>query len=82
MLAVVGNYDGEVVKPLDILSAKPNQRFMITVTDGFIDPDGLAKCEKQQVKIWSLAGKIDIDEKAVNELRKRSRICGYMNHNV
>lgn len=50
MLAVAGYYDGAVVKPLDVLSAKPNQRVVITVTDDFIDPDGLAKCEKQQVK--------------------------------
>ena len=39
MLAVKGYYDGTVVKPLEKMIAKPNQRVIITIMDEFIEPD-------------------------------------------
>ena len=39
MLAVQGYYDGAVVKPLEKMIAKPNQRVIITIMDEFIEPE-------------------------------------------
>ena len=37
MIAVHGYYDGTVIKPLEKLVAKPNQRVIITIMDDFVD---------------------------------------------
>lgn len=75
MLAVAGYFDGVVVKPLDHLAAKPNQRVMITVMDDFISIDEKGAHEHSgKHNFMSLAGKIDIDEKAVTELREGSML--------
>ena len=38
MLAVQGYYDGTIIKPLEKITAKPNQRVIITIMDEFVDP--------------------------------------------
>ncbi len=38
MLAVQGYYDGAMIKPLEKISAKPNQRVIITIMDEFVEP--------------------------------------------
>ena len=38
MLAVQGYYDGTTIKPLEKISAKPNQRVIITIMDEFVEP--------------------------------------------
>ena len=38
MLAVQGYYDGETIKPLEKIAAKPNQRVIITIMDEFVEP--------------------------------------------
>ena len=38
MLAVQGYYDGVTIKPLEEISAKPNQRVIITIMDDFVEP--------------------------------------------
>ena len=73
MLAVAGYYDGVVVKPLDNLAAKPNQRVMITVLDEFIASDERGIYEKPtKSNFFSLAGQIDVDGDAVTVLRERN----------
>lgn len=75
MLAVAGYYDGVVGKPLDHLTAKTNQRVMITLIDDFISPDEARRHEHDgKHNFMSLAGKIEIDEEAVAELREGSML--------
>ena len=75
MLAVAGYYDGVVVKPLDHLEAKPNQRVMITVLDAFIASNESVSHEKPvKGNFFSLAGQIDVDSDAVAALREGSKI--------
>ena len=38
MLAVQGYYDGGTIKPLEKITAKPNQRVIITIMDEFVEP--------------------------------------------
>lgn len=38
MLAVQGYYDGAVIEPLEKITAKPNQRVIITILDEFVGP--------------------------------------------
>lgn len=38
MLAVQGYYDGVTVRPLEAITAKPNQRVIITIMDEFVEP--------------------------------------------
>ncbi len=38
MLAVQGYYDGMTIKPFEKITAKPNQRVIITIMDEFIEP--------------------------------------------
>lgn len=38
MLAVQGYYDGAVIEPLEKITAKPNQRVIITILDEFVEP--------------------------------------------
>lgn len=38
MLAIQGYYDGAVFKPLEKITAKPNQRVIITIMDEFVEP--------------------------------------------
>ena len=38
MLAIHGYYDGIVIKPLEKIVAKPNQRVIITIIDEFVNP--------------------------------------------
>ncbi len=38
MLAVQGYYDGEAIKTFEKISAKPNQRVLITLLDDFVEP--------------------------------------------
>lgn len=37
MLAVQGYYDGMAIRPLETITAKPNQKVIITVMDEFVD---------------------------------------------
>ncbi|MBR1761125.1 MAG: hypothetical protein IJ741_08100 [Schwartzia sp.] len=74
MLAAAGYYDGVVVRPLDAIAAKPNQRVMITILDDFVASDEIAVHEKRsKSNFFSLAGRIDIDDDAVTALRERSK---------
>ena len=43
MLAVQGYYDGAVFKPLEKITAKPNQRVIITIMDEFVEPANVAR---------------------------------------
>lgn len=38
MISVQGYYDGAAIKPLEKISAKPNQRVIITIMDEFVEP--------------------------------------------
>lgn len=38
MLAVHGYYDGVAIQPLEKITAKPNQRVIITIMDEFVEP--------------------------------------------
>ncbi len=38
MLAVQGYFDGVAIRPLEKITAKPNQRVIITVMDEFVEP--------------------------------------------
>lgn len=38
MLAIQGYFDGTVIQPLEKLTAKPNQRVIITIMDEFVEP--------------------------------------------
>ena len=38
MIAVHGYYDGVTIKPLEKISAKPNQRVIITIIDDYMEP--------------------------------------------
>ena len=38
MLAVQGYYDGMTIKPFEPITAKPNQRVIITIMDEFVEP--------------------------------------------
>jgi len=38
VFAVHGYFDGTVVKPLEKIAAKPNQRVIITIMDEFLEP--------------------------------------------
>lgn len=38
MLVVQGYYDGVIIKPLEKIAAKPNQRVIITIMDEFVEP--------------------------------------------
>ena len=38
MLAVQGYYDGTAIRPLEKITARPNQRVIITIMDEFVDP--------------------------------------------
>ena len=39
MLAVKGYYDGETIKPLEKIVAKPYQQVIITIIDEFVEPE-------------------------------------------
>ena len=39
MLAVQGYFDGTMIHPLEEITAKPNQRVIITIMDEFVDLD-------------------------------------------
>lgn len=39
MLAVQGYYDGTAIRPLEKITARPNQRVIITIMDEFVEPD-------------------------------------------
>ena len=43
MQAIQGYYDGEIIKPLERIPAKPNQRVIITIVDDYVDPDREAR---------------------------------------
>lgn len=53
MLALQGYYDGEVIRPLEKINAKKNQRLIITVLDDFISET--LKTEKRKTARGSLA---------------------------
>ena len=42
MLAVHGYYDGVAVRPLEKITAQPNQRVIITIMDDFVEPEKAA----------------------------------------
>ena len=39
MLAVQGYYDGTAIRPLEKITARPNQRVIITIMDEFVNPE-------------------------------------------
>lgn len=38
MFAIQGYFDGVTVKPLEKITAKPNQKVIITIMDEFVEP--------------------------------------------
>ena len=38
MLTVQGYFDGVAIRPLEKMTAKPNQRVIITIMDEFVEP--------------------------------------------
>ena len=38
MLAIQGYFDGTAIQPLEKVTAKPNQRVIITIMDEFVEP--------------------------------------------
>ena len=42
MLSIQGYYDGATIKPLEALTAKPNQRVIITLMDEYVEPAAIA----------------------------------------
>ena len=45
MLAVQGYYDGVMIKPLEKINAKPNQRVIITIMDEYVEPTRVLRKE-------------------------------------
>ncbi len=45
MIAVQGYYDGVTIRPLEEISAKPNQRVIITIVDEVVEPEGFTRKE-------------------------------------
>lgn len=43
MQAIQGYYDGVSIKPLEEMTAKPNQRVIITIMDEFVEPEKTAR---------------------------------------
>ena len=43
MVVVQGYYDGTMIKPLEKIAAKPNQRVIITIMDEFVKPEIIRK---------------------------------------
>lgn len=39
MLSVQGYFDGTAIRPLEAITAKPNQRVIITIMDEFVEPE-------------------------------------------
>ena len=39
MLAVQGYFDGVTIRPLEKMTAAPNQRVIITIMDEFVEPE-------------------------------------------
>lgn len=52
MLAVQGYFDGTMIHPLEEITAKPNQRVIITIMDEFVEP---AKTSSQRSLRGALA---------------------------
>ena len=48
MFAIQGYFDGVTVKPLEKITAKPNQKVIITIMDEFIEPED--KTDKKGMK--------------------------------
>ncbi len=48
MFAIQGYFDGVTVKPLEKITAKPNQKVIITIMDEFVEPEG--KTDKKGMK--------------------------------
>ena len=48
MLAIQGYFDGVTVKPLEKITAKPNQKVIITIMDEFVEPED--KTDKKGMK--------------------------------
>ena len=42
MQAIQGYYDGVSIRPLEKMTARPNQRVIITIMDEFVDPERTA----------------------------------------
>ena len=43
VLAIQGYFDGTMIKPLEKIAAKPNQRVIITIMDEFVEPEGIVR---------------------------------------
>lgn len=48
MFAIQGYFDGVTVKPLEKITAKPNQKVIITIMDEFVEPED--KTDKKGMK--------------------------------
>ena len=45
MQTVQGYYDGVMIKPLEKINAKPNQRVIITIMDEYVEPTKIPRKE-------------------------------------
>lgn len=55
MLAIPGYFDGTAIRPLEKMTAKPNQRVIITVLDEFVEPETATERESLRGILSSLA---------------------------
>ena len=62
MLAIQGYFDGVTVKPLEKITAKPNQKVIITIMDEFVEPKNTKK-EKGMKGILSKYANPDLAKK-------------------
>ncbi len=70
MLALQGYYDGNMVRTLEKIHAKKNQKLIITVLDEFMDESD-SKDEKNQREGYWLNMQISAYERKNNMLGKR-----------
>lgn len=66
MLAVQGYYDGVMIKPLEKMNAKPNQRVIITIMDEFVEPEKVIAGKGMRGALAQYA------DPALNEREKRA----------
>ena len=70
MLALQGYYDGNMVRTLEKIHAKKNQKLIITVLDEFMDESD-SKDEKKSARGYWLNMQISAYERKNNMLGKR-----------
>ena len=82
MLAVQGYFDGTAIRPLEKITAKPNQRVIIAVMDEFVELEGTQREKGMHGILAQCAGPALAERENLGAFHVQPQRIGFLKGNI